>query len=76
MQGIKYSRDSVMTDRKRTQAKKQLSAFVFSESLSLSLSLDDMSRDIYRDFQNMFSDYTSPKRTRKGGASLGRQRKK
>ena len=76
MQGIKYSRDSVMTDRKRTQAKKQLSAFVFSESLSLSLSLDDMSRDIYRDFQNMFSDYTSPKRIRKGGSSLGRQRKK
>ncbi len=76
MQGIKYSRDSVTTAGKRAQAKKQLSALIFSESLSLSLSLDDMSRDIYRDFQNMFSDYTSPKHIRKGGASLGRQRKK
>ena len=75
MQGIKYSREAVSNNSKRAKLKKQLSSLVFSESLSISMSLDDMSREIYRDFTTMFSDY-APNRIRKGGASLGRQRKK
>ena len=76
MQGIKYSREAVSNNSKRAKLKKQLSSLVFSESLSISMSLDDMSREIYRDFTTMFSDYASPRRIRKGGASIGRQRKK
>lgn len=76
MQGIKYSRGSVSSDRKRSKLKKQLSDLVFCESLSLSLSLDDMSREIYRDFLNIFSEYDSAKHVKKGGASYGRKRQK
>lgn len=71
MNEMKISRAARLSDRRKNELKRRISAHVMSETCQMSLSLGDMSRDLYKDFQKMFGTTT---KVTKGGSLYGRKK--
>ena len=63
-----------MTNAKQiTAAKKRHPSITSADIYKMDMELRDISRDVYKDFIKMFSDYGGTANQRKGGAYRGRK---